>query len=93
MSTEEQQALAGRTVLELVEKKRLLAVLMAKASEKAASMRRVVSDLEKGTITSVFDAERLPAGPEIVFLLGEIRDTKERIEELSSLLRAMGVTV
>ncbi len=56
-------------------------------------MRRVVSDLEKGTITSVFDAERLPAGPEIVFLLGEIRDTKERIEELSSLLRAMGVTV
>lgn len=91
MSEQEQHAIVGQTALELSSEKRKLAALQVKARGFAGQLKSAAEDLVNGRISSVEKIERLPTSLDVFSVLGEIRDTKARIEELGESLRGMGV--
>jgi hypothetical protein len=91
MSDQEQHAIIGQTALELSNEKRKLAALQVKAQGFASQLKSAADDLANFRITSVERLERIPGGFDVLSVLGEIRDTKARINELGEALRGMGV--
>ena len=91
MSEQEQEQRIGRTVKQRAEAVRELAALKAKASDYADAMRKVLAELPEAKTTPTEAIERCPDRMELLALFGEMRDLKARIDQLSQLLREMGI--